>query len=74
MNNTKENTQHWSEFQATNRQRRAIRLFNDSSIVEDDIYALISETILAPSSVNLQPYQFHWVRNPAKKNSCFTSM
>jgi hypothetical protein len=67
MNDTKDNTQHWSEFQATNRQRRAIRLFNDSPIAEDDIYALISEAILAPSSVNLQPYQFHWVRNPAKK-------
>lgn len=67
MNNTKDNTQPWSGFQTANRQRRAIRLFNNSPIAEDDIYALISEAILAPSSVNLQPYQFHWVRNPAKK-------
>lgn len=29
---------------------------------------MLNEARLAPSSVNLQPYEFHWVRNPELKS------
>jgi len=59
----------WDAFQAANRFRRAIRKFNSTPIPEDDVYALLAEAALAPSSGNLQPYAFHWIRTPALKAS-----
>lgn len=53
----------WADFQAMNRQRRAIRDFNGAQISNDDIAALLAEAVLAPSSGNLQPYQLHWIRS-----------
>lgn len=55
--------QNWAAFQALNRNRRAIRKFNTSSIAEEDIQELLAEAMLAPSSGNLQPYQLHWIRS-----------
>ena len=55
--------QNWAAFQSLNRQRRAIRKFNTTSISEEDVRELLAEAILAPSSGNLQPYQLHWVRS-----------
>jgi len=57
----------WDIFQSINHHRRAIRDFSSQQISEDEIYAILTEAQLAPSSVNLQPYQSHWVRNSAKK-------
>ncbi|WP_369916111.1 nitroreductase family protein [Xanthomonas sp. NCPPB 3005] len=55
--------QRWVEFQATNRFRRAIRDFDSKTIPEEDVRALLGEAVFAPSSGNLQPYQFHWIRS-----------
>ncbi|MCL1090836.1 nitroreductase family protein [Shewanella profunda] len=57
----------WADFQATNRQRRAIRDFNGAQISDDDIAAILAEAVLAPSSGNLQPYQLHWISNAETK-------
>lgn len=53
----------WADFQAMNRQRRAIRDFSGAKISDDDISALLAEAVLAPSSGNLQPYQLHWIQS-----------
>ena len=57
----------WDGFQAANRFRRAIRKFNSTTIPEDDVYALLTEAAFAPSSGNMQPYELHWIREPALK-------
>lgn len=65
------NTHHpvlpWDGFQAANRFRRAIRKFNSTTIPEGDVYALLAEAAFAPSSGNMQPYELHWIREPALK-------
>jgi nitroreductase len=55
----------WRAFQQINRDRRAIRDFDGSSIADDEVEALIGEALLAPSSGNSQPYIIHWLRDPA---------
>jgi len=59
----------WDAFQTANRFRRAIRKFDSTPIPEEDVYALLAEAAFAPSSGNLQPYQLHWIREPALKAS-----
>ncbi|MDF3127065.1 nitroreductase family protein [Rheinheimera sp. 1928-s] len=62
MNNPKDPL-NWALFQLMNRQRRAIRDFNELQVADEDVSAVLTEAVLAPSSGNLQPYQLHWVRN-----------
>lgn len=59
----------WLAFQKANRFRRAIRKFDATPIPEADVQALLAEAAFAPSSGNLQPYELHWVRDPALKAS-----
>lgn len=54
----------WIGFRSANRFRRAIREFSASPIAEADIFDLLDEAAFAPSSGNLQPYEFHWIRDP----------
>lgn len=61
--------EHWSAFQRVNRQRRAIREFDGSPIPDEDIEAILAESLLAPSSGNSQPFVIHWLRNPAIKTA-----
>jgi nitroreductase len=57
----------WCPFQQVNRQRRAIRDFDGNPIPDEEVEAVLSEALLAPSSGNSQPYVIHWLRNPAIK-------
>lgn len=57
----------WQAFQTINAHRRAVRDFDGSAIPAEDIRAIVAEASLAPTSINLQPYQIHWVRNPEQK-------
>ncbi|MBX8513320.1 nitroreductase family protein [Pseudomonas cichorii] len=59
----------WDGFRTANRFRRAIRKFNSTPIAEDDVNALLVEAAYAPSSGNMQPYELHWIRDPALKAS-----
>jgi nitroreductase len=45
-------------------QRRAIRVFDGSPIPENIMRECLQLTLLTPSSSNLMPYEFYWVRNP----------
>lgn len=64
---TSSDLQPWADFQSANRNRRAIRHFDDTPIPEAEMLSMLKEASLSPSSVNLQPYEFHWVRNPELK-------
>lgn len=54
----------WATFQTINAHRRAVRDFDGSPVDDEDIRAVLGEAQLAPSSKNLQPYRFHWIRDP----------
>lgn len=57
----------WTAFRVINAYRRAVRDFDGSPVADEDIRAVLAEGQLAPSSNNLQPYQFHWIKDPALK-------
>lgn len=61
------NTSLWHAFTKLNRHRRAIRDFNGTPVPDDDVREILTEAMQAPSSVNLQPYEFHWVKDPVLK-------
>lgn len=67
--NTQDPSRPWDAFQAANRFRRAIRKFSSTPIPEEDVHAVLAEAAFAPSSGNLQPYELHWIRDPALKAS-----
>jgi len=60
-------TQHWENFKAVNRNRRAIRDFDGMPILDQDIKEILDEAFLAPSSANIQPYEIHWIKSPEEK-------
>ncbi|MBI1860543.1 MAG: nitroreductase family protein [Deltaproteobacteria bacterium] len=47
--------------------RRSIRLFEKDPVPEAVIQHCLDLALLAPNSSNLQPWEFHWVRTPAKR-------
>jgi nitroreductase len=57
----------WDAFSRINRNRRAIRDFDGRALDETTVTSILSAALLAPSSGNLQPYQFHLVRTPDVK-------
>ena len=46
------------------RERRSVRQFTDEQIPEAVVRQCIEWGTLAPNSSNLQPWKFHWVREP----------
>jgi nitroreductase len=59
----------WAAFQSANRFRRAIRHFAPTPVPQADVQAILAEAVRAPSSGNLQPYELHWVREPALRDA-----
>lgn len=57
----------WGAFQALNGRRRAIRDFDGIAIPDEHVRELLAEAARAPSSGNLQPYRFHWIRDTTLK-------
>ena len=49
-------------FEKIVRQRRSIRIFDGSPIPESVMEKCFDLALLAPNSSNLQPWEFHWVR------------
>lgn len=43
--------------------RRSVRIYNGEPIPEEVMQHCFKLALLSPSSVNLQPWEFHWVRN-----------
>lgn len=54
-------------FDAVTESRRSVRVFTGAPIPEAVMTRLLDLAMLAPSSSNLQPWEFHWVRSEAKK-------
>lgn len=55
----------WAVFDELVHSRRAVHAFSEQPVAEDDVLAMLRAAQLAPSSFNLQPYAFYWVRTPA---------
>jgi nitroreductase len=66
-NTAQTSDERWCTFQQVNRRRRAVRDFDGNPIPDEEVEAVLSEALLAPSSANAQPYVIHWLRDPAMK-------
>jgi nitroreductase len=55
------------EFEKVVRSRRSVRVYTEEPIPEDVMRKCLELTLLAPNSSNLQPWEFYWVRDEAKK-------
>ena len=56
-----------NEFKKVVESRRSVRIYTEDSIPEDVMRQCLDLALLAPSSFNLQPWEFYWVRSPDKK-------
>ena len=54
-------------FEKIVRSRRSTRVYTDEKVPESVIRSCLDLAVLAPNSSNLQPWEFYWVRDPAKK-------
>ena len=58
------------------KKRRSIRKFTNDNVPEEVILKSLKAGTLAANSSNLQPWEFYWVKNKAKKNelveACFS--
>ncbi|MDA7893538.1 nitroreductase family protein [bacterium] len=54
-------------FETVVRSRRSTRVYTDESVPEEVMRRCLELTLLAPNSSNLQPWEFYWVRDVAKK-------
>jgi nitroreductase len=57
----------WEEFAKVVESRRSVRKFTDKPIPRDVLDACLDMALLAPSSCNLQPWEFHVVQSPTLK-------
>ena len=51
-----------TDFEALASARRSVRRYADSAVPEEAMRSAFRSAHLAPSSNNLQPWEFHWVR------------
>tara|TARA_Y100001970_G_C14029816_1_gene747994 strand:- start:310 stop:1017 length:708 start_codon:yes stop_codon:yes gene_type:complete len=56
--------------------RRSVRKFSNEKVPEEVILRSLKAALLAANSSNLQPWEFYWVKDKAKKNklieACFS--
>ena len=57
----------WAAFKAVVESRRSVRVFAPRPVAAEDVRECLRLATLAPNSSNLQPWEFYWVRDPAKK-------
>jgi len=55
-------------FETVVRSRRSTRVYTEEPVPEEVMRRCLDLTLLAPNSSNLQPWEFHWVRDAAKKS------
>lgn len=58
----------WQTFKKINTERRSVRDFDGVEIDESIIDEILKEALLAPSSANIQPFEFHVISNGSTKN------
>ena len=56
-----------NEFEKVARSRRSTRAYADDRVPESVMQKCLELALVAPNSSNLQPWEFYWVREPAKK-------
>ena len=56
-----------SEFKKIVESRRSVRVFNDDSVDPDELKECLELALLAPTSSNLQCWEFYWVRSNENK-------
>lgn len=65
----------WDEFKKVVESRRSVRIFTNDPIPEQDVRDCLKMALLAPTSSNLQNWEFYWVRTPELKKkiakACF---
>lgn len=57
----------WEEFAKVIESRRSVRVYDGTLIPETVMRECLRMAMLAPSSSNLQPWEFYWVRSPEKR-------
>lgn len=57
----------FNEFKKVVESRRSVRRFTKEAIPEPVVREALRMALLAPTSSNLQSWEFYWVRNPQKK-------
>lgn len=62
------------EFDKIIQNRRSVRLYTDEKIPAEIVEKVLDWGLLAPNSSNLQPWEFYWVKNPAKKAELVTAL
>jgi len=55
------------EFEKVVRSRRSVRVYEKEKIPDDIVTKCLELALLAPNSSNLQPWEFYWVKTPAKQ-------
>ena len=63
MMDTTSATERAEAFESLAEARRSVRRFSDDPVPEGVVRAALRSAHLAPSSNNLQPWEFHWVRS-----------
>lgn len=56
-----------SEFHTVLKGRRSVRIFSKEKMPENIVESILDDGMLAPNSSNLQPWEFYWVRDGARK-------
>ena len=66
----------FKEFIKVVESRRSVRVYDETPIPEEIVNKCLDLALLAPNSSNLQPWEFHWVKSPEKKEkiveACFS--
>lgn len=66
----------WQAFMDVVESRRSVRVYEPEPIPEEIVRNCLRAALLAPTSSNLQPWEFYWVRTPERKASlvkaCFS--
>ncbi len=64
------------EFEKVVRNRRSVRIYDDTPVPESVVKKCLELALLAPNSSNLQTWEFYWVRSPEKRaalvEACFS--
>lgn len=57
----------WEAFMTVVKSRRSVRVYTPDPVPEAHMRDCLRAALLAPTSSNLQCWEFHWVRSPGKK-------
>ena len=59
----------YKEYKKTVESRRSVRVFKDEPLDPEKLKECIELALLAPTSSNLQCWEFYWVKDKSKKKN-----